>query len=86
MKLDVKAFGLTVGLLWGLGLFLGTWWMMYIGKATGSPTLLSNIYIGYSITPMGSLVGLVWAFFDGLGGGVIFAWLYNQLCSHGNKE
>jgi len=35
---------------------------------------------------MGSVVGLIWAFFDGLIGGVIFAWLYNILAgriSHG---
>ena len=81
MKLNTKAFGLTFGLLWGFGLFFGTWWMIIIGKALGAPTLISNVYIGYSITPIGSLVGLVWAFFDGLIGGAIFAWLYNKLSS-----
>jgi hypothetical protein len=55
--------------------------MIIIGKALGAPTLISKCYIGYSITPIGSLVGLVWAFFDGLIGGAIFAWLYNKLSS-----
>jgi hypothetical protein len=55
--------------------------MIIIGKASGAPSLISSIYIGYSITPIGSLVGLVWAFFDGLIGGAIFAWLYNKLSS-----
>jgi hypothetical protein len=55
--------------------------MIIIGKALGAPTLISKFYIGYSITPIGSLLGLVWAFFDGLIGGAIFAWLYNKLSS-----
>jgi len=40
--------------------------------------LLGRIYRGYSLSPIGSVVGLVWAFFDGLVGGAIFAWLYNR--------
>jgi len=73
MKLNTKAFGLAFGLLLGFGLFFGTWWMIIIGKALGMPTLISSVYIGYCITFIGSLVGLVWAFFDGLIGGAIFA-------------
>ena len=79
MKLNAKAFGITFGVLWGFGLCFGTWWMILIGKAQGVPTLVSNIYIGYKITPLGSLMGLAWGFFDGLGCGLIFAWLYNQI-------
>ena len=43
MKLNTKAFGLAFGLLWGFGLFFGTWWMIIIGKASGAPTLISSI-------------------------------------------
>ena len=28
MKLDVKAFALSCGLIWGVGLFLVTWWIV----------------------------------------------------------
>ena len=31
------------------------------------------------MSPLGSLIGLVWAIPDGLIGGVIFAWLYNVI-------
>jgi len=79
MKLDVKAFGLTCGLIWGLGLFVLTWWIMAFEGATGDVTLIGRIYRGYSISPTGSLIGLVWALADGLVGGMIFAWLYNKL-------
>jgi len=79
MKLSIKAFGLACGLVRGLGLFALTWWIMAFDGATGEVTLLGKIYRGYCVTPAGSVIGLVWAFFDGLVGGVIFAWLYNCL-------
>jgi hypothetical protein len=79
MRLDVKAFGLVCGLVWGIGLFLLTWWIIAFEGATGDVTFIGRIYRGYSITPVGSVIGLVWAFFDGLIGGLIFSWLYNLL-------
>ncbi|NOZ21697.1 MAG: hypothetical protein GXP25_11505 [Planctomycetes bacterium] len=79
MKWNVKAFALTCGLVWGFGLFALTWWIMAFDGATGNVTFLGRIYRGYCISPVGSVLGLVWAFFDGLIGGAIFAWLYNML-------
>lgn len=79
MKLDIKAFGLAFGILWGLAMFIGTWWIiMSSGVQEGVP-LMGKFYLGYRITPLGSVVGLIWGFFDGLISGVIFAWLYNRL-------
>ena len=85
MKLDIKAFGLSCGLVWGLGLFMLTWWIMAFDGATGEITMIGRLYRGYSITPVGSLIGLVWAFVDGLIGGLIFAWLYNLLAGRLQK-
>jgi hypothetical protein len=79
MKLNVKAFALTCGLVWGLGLMLLTWWIMLFEGATGKATWFGLVYRGYNISFGGSIVGLVWAFFDGAIGGAIFAWLYNLL-------
>jgi len=79
MKLNVKAFALTFGLVWGLGLCALTWWVILFDGPSATPTFIGRIYRGYSLTPLGSLIGLVWAFFDGLVGGAIFAWLYNLL-------
>ena len=81
MKLNVKAFGLACGLLWGLGLFALTWWIIALDGATAETTFLGRVYRGYAITPLGSLIGLAWAFADGLIGGLIFAWLYNLLAA-----
>ena len=80
MKLNVLAVGLACGLIWGLGLFIITWWIiMFDGQQAGETLVLGLIYRGYEVTTMGSVVGLVWGFFDGLVGGMIFAWLYNLL-------
>ncbi|UCH48460.1 MAG: bacteriophage holin [Betaproteobacteria bacterium] len=81
MKLDVHAFALTCGLVWGIGLFVLTWWIIAFDGASTDPTLLGSIYRGYSITPVGSVIGLIWGLVDGFIGGTIFAWLYNLLAS-----
>jgi hypothetical protein len=79
MKLEVKAFALTCGLLWGIGLPLLTWWIIAFDGPSPDPTWLGHIYRGYNLTFQGSLIGAVWAFFDGLIGGAIFAWLYDLM-------
>jgi hypothetical protein len=79
MKLNVKVFALTCALVWGLGLCALTWWVMFLDGPSTDPTWIARIYRGYSLTPLGSLIGLAWAFFDGLIGGAVFAWLYNLL-------
>jgi hypothetical protein len=81
MRLNVKAFALTAGLFWGSGLFFIAWWIMFFEGATGEPTLIGQIYRGYSISPVGSLIGLGWGVVDGLVGGAVFSWLYNTIAS-----
>lgn len=81
MKLNIKAFTLAVSLVWGLGLFFLTWWIILLSGPTAQPTFIGMVYKGYSITPLGSVIGLVWALVDGAVGGFIFAWLYNLLAS-----
>ena len=79
MKLNIKAFALSCGVISGLGLFMLTWWIIVFDGASGEPTLIGRVYRGYSISPQGSLIGMGWALADGLIGGAIFAWLYNLL-------
>ncbi len=81
MKLDVKAFAITCGLVWGLGLFCLTWWIIAFDGVTGEATLIGQVYRGFNISPIGSVIGLIWAFADGAIGGAIFAWLYNLISS-----
>jgi hypothetical protein len=87
MKLNVKAFALTSALFWGLGLFFLTWWIIIFEGATSDITFIGHIYRGYNISPVGSIFGLIWGFFDALIGAAIFAWLYNFLTGRfSNKE
>ena len=79
MQLNIKAFALTCGIVWGLGVFFLTWWIIVFEGATGDITILGHLYRGYNISPSGSVIGLVWALLDGLVGGAIFAWLYNLI-------
>lgn len=85
MKLNVKAFALTCGILWGFGIFFLTWWIIVFEGATYEITFIGRLYIGYSISPLGSIIGLVWAFFDALIGGLVFAWLYNYIADRLKK-
>ena len=81
MRLNLRAFSLTCGLVWGVGVFLLTWWIIAFEGATGDVTWIGRIYRGYDVSPVGSVVGLVWALVDGLIFGAIFAWLYNRLAA-----
>ncbi|NOY22541.1 MAG: hypothetical protein GXO70_03370 [Acidobacteria bacterium] len=84
MKLNVKAFALTSSLVWGLGLFCMTWWIIILDGNTGEVTFISQLYRGYSISPAGSFIGLLWALADGFVGGAVFAWLYNRFADTGD--
>jgi hypothetical protein len=79
MKLDIKAFSLTCAIMWGIGLPLVTWWVMAFDGPSTAPNWLSHVYRGYTLTLTGSLIGAAWAFFDGLIGGAVFAWLYDLM-------
>ena len=79
MQLNIRAFALTCGLMWGFGLLFITWWILFFEGATGAVTLVGKVYRGYNLSFSGSLIGFVWALADGLIGGAIFAWLYNLI-------
>lgn len=79
MKLNVKALAITSGLLWGIGLFGMTWWLIAFEGISDDPTWIGLFYRGYTISPMGSMIGLIWSIPDGFIGGAIFAWVYNLI-------
>jgi len=77
MKLDIRSFALTVGIVWGLLFLFITWWIILLDGASGDVTFIGMVYRGYNISIGGSFIGLVWGICDGLIGGALFAWLYN---------
>jgi hypothetical protein len=80
MKLNISAFALAFGIWWGLGVFVITWWLIATGAEPATGMFLDRLYIGYHLTPAGSLIGLAWGVVCGTICGGILAWLYNILC------
>ena len=78
MKFNIKAFALSCGLLYAAVLFVCVWWLLVRGYS-GQETLLGMVYPYLAISPLGSLLGLIYGFFDGVIVGALFAWLYNHL-------
>ena len=77
--MSIRAFALTAGIFGAVTMFLLAWWLILSGNADGPPTIFERIYIGYSFTPMGSVIGAAWGFVDWGIAGAIFAWLYNWI-------
>ena len=77
--MSIRAFALTTAIFGAVSMFLLAWWLILTGNAEGPPTIFERIYIGYSFTPTGSIIGAVWGFVDWGIAGVIFAWLYNKI-------
>ena len=77
--LSIRSVALTTGILGASAMFLLAWWLIIIGNAEGPITLFERMYIGYSFTPLGSIIGAVWGFVDWGIAGAIFAWLYNWI-------
>ena len=77
MKLSVKAFALAGGLACGIALFLLTIWYLIFGFEGHTLQKIHHVFLGYSITWYGALIGLIWGFIHGFIGGAIFSWFYN---------
>lgn len=79
MKLDVKAFALSFGILWAAGVFVLALLNMSLGFGGQWVELIASVYKGYGPTLQGSLIGMPWAFLDAFIGALLWAWLYNRL-------
>jgi len=80
MKFNIKSFAIASGLVYGFVLFVIVWWLMARGYSN-QETLLSMVYPSLTISPQGSLLGLIYGLFDGAIIGALFSWLYNHLAS-----
>jgi hypothetical protein len=76
-NMNVKAFSLAAGFLWGLLLFVAT--LVETARGAGHTlNVLGVFYIGYTVSYLGSLVALVYGFVSAALIGAAFAWLYNR--------
>ncbi|MDR4494039.1 MAG: hypothetical protein AB7P17_04685 [Nitrospirales bacterium] len=80
-RIQAGVLSIACGLIGGLGLFIMTVWLLLEdGPHVGSHLqLLSNYFIGYSVTWGGSLIGL---FYGTLTGGILgwtVGYIYNKV-------
>lgn len=81
--LNAKAFGLVLGLLCGIIIFIATNWLVLKGgKQIGLHLmLLSQYFIGYRVTFLGSFIGFAYGFALGTLSGALIGWLYNMIAA-----
>ena len=80
-QLNVKAFGMAAGLVWGAAvLLLG----LFATPQYGMPFVqfIGSLYPGYAPTVQGAFIGGFWGFVDGGIGALVFAWLYNKFTEY----
>ena len=77
--LNPKNFGVAIGIVCGLSAFIITWISIMTGHATLWLTLMEDAYPGYHISPLGSIVGLIYGLIKGFIWGGSVSWLYNRL-------
>ena len=83
LRLNAKVFGLTLGIVCGLALFLATNWLVVKGGKPVGPhlVLLSQYSIGYRVSFLGSFVGFLYGFALGTMTGSFVGWFYNKIAA-----
>jgi len=76
MELRKRALGMALGLVWGLAIMFGTWWLLLWDSPGEIVSKLGSFYIGYSYSWGGAIIGFIWGFVDGFIAGVLIAWFY----------
>lgn len=91
--LNAKIIGLVVGLLLGLAIFIATNWLVikgghttYSGEYKVGPhlELLSQYFIGYRVSFLGSIIGFMYGFAVGTLSGALIGWIYNRIVEFRN--
>ena len=80
-RLNARAWGITVGLLLGLGLFIATLILVIKGGPNPGPhlSLLRVYFPGYRVSLPGAVIGFIYAFVVGYALGRIVGAVYNRL-------
>ncbi len=81
LRLHGPALGLALGAVGALGLVATTNWLVLRGTAAQSvhARLLAQVFPGYSVSLVGSLIGAVELFALVFAFCVVFAWIYNAI-------
>ncbi|MBP1608636.1 MAG: hypothetical protein H6Q04_871 [Acidobacteria bacterium] len=81
IRMHATLTGVVLGLIFGLGLFFATIWLVLKGGPNPGAhlILLGQYFPGYSVTFVGSLIGFLYAFVIGFATGAFLGFLYNKL-------
>ncbi|MBZ0157370.1 MAG: bacteriophage holin [Alphaproteobacteria bacterium] len=79
-ELNPLALGASLGSIWGATLFLTTLLSSFTGYGRlFLETMAVSLYPGYTISPLGSVIGMLYGFADLFIVGSVTGWLYNKL-------
>jgi hypothetical protein len=93
LRLDAQILGLILGLLTGVAIFIVTNWLVIKGghvNASGEYVvgphlqLLSQFFIGYRVSFLGSIIGFCYGFAIGTLSGATIGWIYNKIVEFRN--
>jgi hypothetical protein len=93
LRLNLKFLGLTLGLLLGSAIFIATNWLLIKGghitpkgEYVVGPhlQLLSQFFIGYRVSFLGSIIGFFYGFALGTLCGSVIGLIYNKIAEFRN--
>ena len=93
LRFKIKVLGLAAGMLLGLAIFIATNWIVIKGGDVGPDgkpivgphlQLLSQFFIGYRVSFVGSLIGFAYGFAVGTLSGALIGWIYNKIVDFRN--
>jgi len=81
LRLNTKMLGLVIGILLGLVIFIMTNLLVIKGGDPVGPHLglLSQFFIGYRVSFLGSIIGFAYGFAVGTLSGSLIGWIYNRI-------
>jgi hypothetical protein len=81
LHLNGHILGFIFGVVGALSIFVATNWLVLKGGEIVGPHLglLSQFFIGYSVTFTGSFIGAAYAFVLGYLSGLFIGWIYNAV-------
>lgn len=93
VRLNAKFLGLVIGLLVGLIIFIATNWLLIKAQATPGEEqvvgphlqLLSQFFIGYRVSFVGSVIGFLYGFALGTLIGTAIGFIYNRIVDFRNR-
>jgi len=95
LRLNTKMVGMALGLLFGFAIFIATNWIVIKGGHITSSgeyvvgphlALLSQFFIGYRVSFLGSIIGFFYGFALGTLCGAAMGWIYNKIAVFRNSE